>query len=359
MSCNVNIVQAGDAPVLLAFHQGVNGGANEQNGINISYEQKGCGKKRKRIVTGKSNDGMTYKGTDFGEDSLRMNSHNYAIGMLDEHSGEFVVVPADHVFVMNPSLETKKVDHIDEANTTKSSYERKQSLAEAFGSKKKQRAIEAAQSNIISSENIAGSSSVENVMIKSALKEKDSKEADDTKKEFMNAAADALDSNRKLLLPPYDTETDDIDSIYPLDGLIPSNIMKHLEEYYDTMLHDELKTQGKELSSVEAWEGIMNTENFIASDTMRLIYGNSKHIFSSKKGRKQFITRAIYLHCLMQFYVMLSATRDRRADKDTVVKALQKNGLNTNILRHITDTFSNYKTIRGTQHSFCGTKSLL
>ena len=161
----------------------------------------------------------------------------------------------------------------------------------------------------------------------------------------MNAAADALDSNRKLLLPPYDTSTSDVDSVYPIEGIIPASIMQHLEEYYDTMLYDELKTQDKELSSVESWEGIM-------------IYSNSKHLFSSKKGRKQFITRAIYLHCLMQFYVMISATRDRSVAKDDVVKVLQKNGLNTNILRHITDTFSNYKKFKG-QHAFSGTKSLL
>ena len=357
MSCNVSVVKAGDAPVLLAFHQGMNGDINENDGINVTYEQKGSGKKRKRIVTGISNDGMTYKGTDFGEDSLKMNSHNYAIGMLDETTGELMIVPADHVFVMNPSLETKKVEHIDETNLTKSSYERKQSLAEAFGSKKKQRAIEAAQSNIISSENIAGSSSVENLMSKSASREKESDE-EDTKKDFMNAAADALDSNRKLLLPPYDTSTSDVDSVYPIEGIIPASIMQHLEEYYDTMLYDELKTQDKELSSVESWEGIMSAENYIVSVSMRQIYSNSKHLFSSKKGRKQFITRAIYLHCLMQFYVMISATRDRSVAKDDVVKVLQKNGLNTNILRHITDTFSNYKKFKG-QHAFSGTKSLL
>lgn len=159
MSYKVTIGDIKEHPVLVSMHQGL-----PQIGkpIEVECTTKKVGKKRKTMVTCKSGS-VQYKGTDFGDQGNRLNSMNYAVGIVDEKTKEIRIIPVDHVFILSPQLEQTPVTSTV-AKSSVSSYEKKQSLAEAFGSRKKQRAVKAAQSNIISVENIAGATAIQQAL---------------------------------------------------------------------------------------------------------------------------------------------------------------------------------------------------
>ena len=346
----VSVHSTGDAPVLLSFHQGL--GDVEHKNMQLSYSLKGEGKKRKRIVSGVVDD-VTYNGTDFGADSLKLNSSAYAVGMLDESTGELSVVPADHIFVMQPAIK-KDLAEASSAASTSSHFERKQQLAVAFGSSKKIRAINAAQSNVISVENIAGASSVQSEMKSSSSS---TQNGDEETVAFVNAASDALNINRKLLLPEYNLTVTKTEDVYPITGMIPRNIQSDLDEYFTENIVKELTLQEKDLSNITTWNQYVQSEE-LSSSTITLILSDSSSCLSSKKGRKSLITKCLYLTYMITFYVLLTNNRDRTVLKDDILGKLQKENMNTSVLQHITDSFSAYKRYKG-KPAFCATKANL
>ncbi|RYG97952.1 hypothetical protein EON65_52090 [archaeon] len=70
--------------------------------------------------------------------------------------------PTDHIYVLRPNLEalvaaqaaSLAAPSLTQRLSTASASERRESLTNEFGSKKKKRALQAMKSNIISSENI-------------------------------------------------------------------------------------------------------------------------------------------------------------------------------------------------------------
>ena len=349
MSHKVSFASVGEIPMLLSFHQGVSG--TQEVDVKFNYTAKGEGKKRKRIVSAEINE-ICYKGADFGEDSMKQNSLSYAVGVLDEATGEFVIVPTEHIFVMKPNIQSNLVSN--NVTTATSHFEKKQQLAVAFGSSKKQRAIQAAQSNVISVENIAGAQSVEMEMKSSTKIIHDA--SDDIKNSLLNAASDALEVNRTLLLPAFNTSLDiKVDQIYPIDGIIPYKVKEDLEEYYTNNILTELIAQSMDLESVDTWVTYFKTDS-IMTNTVLDIINNSKHILSSKKGRKHLIPQCIYLNSLIIYYVLLSNNRDHVVSKEDVLKHIQKGDMKQSMMQCVTDTFSNYRKHKG-QPSFTASKS--
>ena len=104
------------------------------------------------------------------------------MGVLDRRSGTMQLTAAEHIFVMKPQLVSKN-DVV--RNSAMWNFDRKASLTEEFGSKKKKRAVRAAQSNIISSENISGATAVESAMSEHF-------DSVDMNSMMLNAADDAL-----------------------------------------------------------------------------------------------------------------------------------------------------------------------
>jgi len=160
--------------------------------------------------------------------------------------GVLEVLPTDHAYALRPSID---IQSTRQAPSGLSNYERKQSLTEAFGSKKKQRALRAASSNVISAERISGVGIVEAAMNDLA----DAATAAGTET-VLNGAEKAQEMNREMLLPAYDTTTDDVTAAYPLNSLIPPSVMQSLGDVFDaiyaeysgeTSLADHFETQLK------------------------------------------------------------------------------------------------------------------
>lgn len=137
------------------------------------------------------------------------------------------MIPTDHPYTLRPNIGIQSTRR-NQSNL--SNYERKQSLTEAFGSKKKQRAQRAASSNIISSENISGVGAIESAM--NGLNEAAAIAGTET---VLDGATKAQEFNRAQLLPAYDLSTDDVTKVYPIEALIPSAVMRCLGDVFDTM----------------------------------------------------------------------------------------------------------------------------
>ncbi len=145
-----------DFPLLVAFPQGV---PENFEDMVITVGKKQSKTPKTEIIT--TVNGMTFKGSDFGESSVKKDGFKYAVGVLDSKSNQMKLYGTDHVFVLRPYIS------LDEAVVRKSTMtysERKQSLTEKFGSQKKKRAAAAAQSNIISAENISGATALEDTL---------------------------------------------------------------------------------------------------------------------------------------------------------------------------------------------------
>jgi hypothetical protein len=360
MSAKLEFGSVGNAPMLVSFHQGACGEANDS--IKLSVLQKGDGKKRKRIVKGTTAE-MTYRGSDFGDDSMKHNCSAYAVGLVDETTGTLTVFPADHIFVMKPEVSSKSAGE-GVAASKDTHFARKQELAEAFGSSKKQRAILAAQSNIISVDNIAGAGSVETAMASAAASAREGAaagSASENASAFMNAASDALELNRQQLLPPYNqAEGLSVEELYPAEGIVPGKVQSSLEIYYKETLCAEAEGEGKDLAQVGTWVEALRSSDAAAGGnaTLRSILTNSGAVLKSKHQRKQLVARCVYLQALIAFYAMLSGSRDRVIAKEDFKARVERPGMGTNVVQHIADSFSTFRRYKG-QPAFSATKALL
>ena len=144
---------------LLSFPQGI---PPHFTDMSIQVYQKGDDTKRKRevLTTVKSNYGsVTFKGTDYDQNSAKYDTCKYAIGVLDETTQTMHMYPAGHAFVMKPVFDENKVATNDFSDMTYS--ERLRASTDAFGSKKKKKSLKASDSNRISAANVMGVISLE------------------------------------------------------------------------------------------------------------------------------------------------------------------------------------------------------
>jgi hypothetical protein len=143
--------------------------------LQVSVGIKQIGKQTRTVITSvnKTNE-ISYKGYNFGEYTNEKDTCEFAIGVFNKNKNEFKVYKTDHVYVMKPQF-NKQASSIPIRDSIMSSYERRQTLTEEFGSRKKKRANQAAQSNTISVENISGANAVETILSSNKKSEEDNK----------------------------------------------------------------------------------------------------------------------------------------------------------------------------------------
>lgn len=146
-------------PLLLSFPQGL---PPNYEDMRIVAGQKKPGSKSAKTQVASVTAGIPYRGTDFGESSRRKDCCKYGVGIYDSDAKKITIVPEDHIFAMRPNF-----DHLivqPDRISTMDNEERRESLTGEFGSRKKKRALAALKSNRISTENIAGAKTVENLL---------------------------------------------------------------------------------------------------------------------------------------------------------------------------------------------------
>ena len=322
---------------------------------NSSSSSGGSSSKRKRSVTG-SLDNVQYS-SGGSSDSAKNDVYKYALGVIDETNGTMEVIPVDHPYILRPQLELQATISTRES-TMMSSYDRKQSLTEAFGSKKKQRAMRAVASNLIKTENISGVDAVEEAMDEV----NDMNLIADGSSTVLDGANNALEAHRLQFLPPFDTSTNELKKCYPISKLIPAFLMEALDEVYTNIeaskdfsectesslslddfwnlkltgsfnnTNDEsekpegdLKVEKRLLSSCKLITHIMETTdiNKILSRTL------NKPEKYGKKARTKVIL-LLYLRFTMDFLGVLLNSRDMCMKKDDFIEAFKIKATNPN-----------------------------
>jgi hypothetical protein len=299
----------GEVPLLVAFPQGV---PDDTDDMQVIYGQKGEGKKRKQIVSADFN-GMKFKGSDTGDYSSKLDNCKFAIGVLPEGSKDMMIYRADHIFVMKPQFVNAAIPI---RNTSMSNAERKQSLTEEFGSKKKKRALKAAQSNTISSENISGAAAVESSMASQA-------EETDANVALVNAAEEALEKNRSLLLPKYNKSAKRPEDAYPVESLINANLSGHLVDSYKAIFSELSGSNEEGKVDISSWVQRLDSE--MPSSLVRLSLTNlpSAESKTSKNVMNQYstpISRIMLLHHMLRFYLKINFTYDKVVSREDIVK---------------------------------------
>ena len=364
MSLTFRVDERSARTALVCFPQGVSWDLEE---MQVGVRERQSKRKRKRKVVASLN-GVQF---DSGSDSQKNDVSRYAIGVVNEKTGEVEVFPVDHPYVLRPQVHVQS--GMRRESSALSNYERKQSLTEAFGSKKKQRAQRAMASNVISTENISGVNAVETVMsglLAGSSEDANSGEVLSTGTETIVGAADkALEAHRHQLLPAFNLSTTEVKNCYPLHLLIPAQVMDSLGELFDHAV--EAATSGSSLEE-ELEEQLQQR----CLGCNRLVIGLFAHMKSTilksmkeesakkqkkyeKKSKERFILLT-YLQLTIGLYVKLStANYNHSMLKEDFVEALRTPSSNpTAVSRHLQDSFMGFRKMGG-KNTLFSTKQLL
>eukprot|EP01038_Epipyxis_sp_PR26KG_P005592 gene5592-7720_t len=167
----LSVEEKKDFPLLVSFPTGVPNGI-EGSQIVVRQKLENRGKGSKRHISAELNEetghNVNYEGIDYGEYSKVNNCCKYGVGVYNEATGNVRLFVSDHIYIMKA-----KFNHAiqPEVNLSLSNVDRRESLTKEFGSRKKKKAAQALQSNRISSDNISGVNTVENLMSNSARNE--------------------------------------------------------------------------------------------------------------------------------------------------------------------------------------------
>lgn len=313
----LSIVHSDDTPRLLSFPQSFCAQSDE---LSLSILQKGSGKRKKREIIGDLND-VKLIGKDFEDGSSSNDACYYLVGKINEKNNEIECFLANHAFVMKPVNSNASIA----SRSFQSNFDRKQSLTEEFGSKKKKRAMHAAQSNIISAENISGAQAVD-----SALQSTYSSSNIEIKEQ--SAAQEAIEFNRKQLLPKYDVETSEVVDVFPVDGLLAPSLKASLIEYVDVLKGSHARLDMSLLKSE------VFPDNCYKSITEAIQCTESSH---SDSIRIQLI---LLLNFLLKFYSFISTSKEHVFKRSDVEEKL---GAPEGVVKYILDTFTFFRKLNG------------
>lgn len=158
----LSVVGSTNLPLLVSFPGGMPLNVDD---AEVLASRQATGKTSKTKVKVKI-DKLTFEGTDYGEQAAKKDCYNYAIGVIRSgDDGTLHVYPCGHAFSMRPKPPILTANRASARGTQLlTNAERKESLTQEFGSKKKQSQVRAAKSNLISAENIAGAADLETFM---------------------------------------------------------------------------------------------------------------------------------------------------------------------------------------------------
>jgi hypothetical protein len=290
----------------------------------------------------------TLNGAEFkGDDSHKDQDYcKFALGVVTAGSKEMKIYRADHIFVMEPQL--SQYTQAPEANLEMTNMDRKKSLTEEFGSRKKKRALKAAESNRISSANIVGASAVEDTMATEM-------EDVDPTAVLINAADEALEKNRGEMLPPYDITANDLEEAYAYDSLVPVDLQDALKASYDNV------EDPSSLKDILTNEHDFEIVRLFLSRLPVLQDEGSKSHKKAKKAHCRLLTKVVLFHFMLRFYLKMMSSYDKVATKEDIVRDLGGGGgsvVPPEALEYVEANFCTTRNIRGKPGLCCGKSKL-
>lgn len=343
-------------PLLLSFPQSLSTeSADTVVPIRCSALMQSGGKRKKTVVSTDLN-GLTVSGRNYDEiggDIYKNDTCYFAVGSINEKTGEITLRSTDHAYVMKPEIESNNAI----SRSFASNYERKQVLTEEFGSKKKKRAMQAAQSNYISEENIAGAKAVEQSMIATY-------ESANFDKTNVSAAEVALEKSRLESHPKHNAETEKLVDAYPLFGVFPTYIAAGLDEYV-AKLELTTETDSSGASSLRLLKSKLEQANSSSNSSTESVVVGGSNVFSticnmiesSNSVHKSpvNIKIIIFTNYLLKFLVAVNSSNDKmvlKSDLATISDASEQ------INMYIADNFTTFRKFNG-KPSYTASKTLI
>ena len=246
---SVKFIDDDGGPRLLSFPGGIPDGVED---LVLTFGEKRGGSKKRKQIVGDLN-GLSFKAQDTGDGASKHNLCKYAVVKVNSKTNMIEIIPTPAVFVMRPQLGLG-----EEATPARLSGmtpdERRKSLTQEFGSSKKQRAVKQAASNQIQDETVQGANAVEK-----ALQHVSTSAADNEQGMTLpDAAEQAMEQNRRLILPPYDEKAGTLAEAYPREQLMSTELYEELESYYDTLLPTDINDMKSKLVVPASAESVRN-----------------------------------------------------------------------------------------------------
>lgn len=317
-----------DTPVLLSFPAGV---PNDASSADLMLWRKKSSSKVKQTLACDA-EGVLYRGSDYGaSNGASADAYNYAVGVYDKTNHTMTLVPAHHPFAMNrvPTIEANS-----SAVSDMTAWERRAALTEEFGSRKRKRAARAAESNIISIENISGAA-----VVKASMTDRVDAAHEDSN--ITSAAQVALSDQRLQLLPAFNEYATELSEAYPMQSLMPIELRNSIAEFYDKK-QEELSTENIALNNKEEWVSHFipacsgDFVNSLIPDNICQTMG--KH----KKTCKSRTCELLYLNMLLNFYTAMNKSSSVKKEE-----IITKYSMPVEALDYIAQNFAIIKKIRG------------
>jgi hypothetical protein len=215
----------GVVPALLAsFPYGLAPDASDEASLAFdlhSKEEEGGGSKNKRrkkklLVVG-GNERVDY----WGKPNEALDYCRYYVGLRDPNSEEVVLYPTTQPITMRQQVSAGPVEGDEQmADQEMTAAQRRTTLVNEFGSKKKRAAVKSVESNTIRSESVAGGRALLGALKKS-LDKKPAASATGSRKPGLKDAADiAADEARRAFLPRYDQAAECAAEVYDLSSIV-------------------------------------------------------------------------------------------------------------------------------------------
>jgi hypothetical protein len=333
--------ESGDEPRLLSFPFGVPAASS----IPLQAFEKSTNKKRKYKLESEFS-GIKFQGCNFGVHNVGNDLTSFSIGVYDEKTGVMELHSVGHTFAMEQQVDENAEVPAALSAASMTAMERRQSLTDTFGSKKKKRALKAAESNIISSQNIVAADTISGMLMESVA-EKDRDLA--SQRDDGSAPQTAMEQHRQMMLPPFVATATSLKEAYPLSGgLVPRHVM--------SMLHEWVENCCGEMSGggcADDWRSRF-TKDPLCPKTVLDIFDESVAHHSDKKFKK-------YMASLMMCDAMIRLAVALTESSKPVLKETAEQLLKSppaQLLRHLTDSFAVFKKSFG-KGAFVSTKSLM
>ncbi|XP_038055709.1 DNA-directed RNA polymerase I subunit RPA49-like isoform X2 [Patiria miniata] len=299
------------------------GGSSETPNFKC-YKHTDQGDKRRkhqRIVVAESNS-MNYVGQNYGIHAPKHSSNcKYLVGVLDKKRGKMKVFDAQS-FHLRPWFGESKGDEesVNATNNEKlSTLQKNDRLTEAFGSSRKQRALESRLRSAVTSQALE-------TLANKAVKHAQSQPASAVK-------PDEADSGS--ILPPRNKKAQILNDVYDLNDIISPVCMEMLREVADTSVFLEATKE-----QITEWR----TEEKYCD----YILGHLEKLPTKAEDKQQRVCILVYMHYLRKMYAINQ--KDLKAKKVVVAEDLP-DAFNQHFLDNFTQMSASVDGVRK-QRSF-------
>jgi hypothetical protein len=348
----INVGEDDSVPKLAAYPIAI----SDDSKFKISAFCKGKGKKRKFLLQS-DHHGLPFE----AHDNSSQNFCKYAVGLFDEKTNEIELLPCHHVFVMEKASADQDADFDEDLMSPLSHQQRKASLTEAFGSKKKKRAMRAMESNTISADSISGASSISQMIVTSNESLESPKMSNkDSNIGGESAAKNALQAQREIMLPPHDVTASTLSGAYPLTDLIPGNVHHAIKEWIASIAAGFSDCSPDDKDGIDSSLVSQNAEwleKMRQDRSPEFVVNMFSEAFSQHRSKVKDLKRKLGL--LLLFDVQLKFCKciidaRRQIDKDEFQKMLAHPP--SEVFRHLTNSFAVYRKSAG-KAAFTTTKA--